>query len=64
MPAQDLILAGEVDPTREIALHDGTAASVGDIVITRRNDRRLRAGNDWVRNGARWTVTGPARTGR
>ncbi|WP_246853296.1 MobF family relaxase [Naasia sp. SYSU D00948] len=53
----DLILAGAIDATSEVALHDGTAASVGDIVLTRRNDRRLRAGKDWVRNGARWRVT-------
>ena len=27
------------------------------MIITRRNDRRLTAGRDWVRNGDRWTVT-------
>ncbi|GAA1061079.1 hypothetical protein GCM10009573_25060 [Agromyces bracchium] len=52
----ELILEGRVDATREVALHDGTAASVGDTVITRRNDRRRRAGGGWVRNGDRWTV--------
>lgn len=52
----ELILEGRVDATREVTLHDGTAASVGDTVITRRNDRRLRAGGGWVRNGDRWTV--------
>lgn len=53
----DLILAGIVDANREVSLDGGTTASVGDTVITRRNDRRLRAGRSWVRNGDRWTVT-------
>ncbi|RAD62752.1 TrwC relaxase, partial [Burkholderia multivorans] len=39
-------------------LNDGTAAGVGDAIITRRNDRRLRNGKDWVRNGDTWTITG------
>lgn len=52
----DGILDGRVDALREASLHDGTAASVGDTVITRRNDRRLRAARTWVRNGDRWTV--------
>jgi conjugative relaxase-like TrwC/TraI family protein len=53
----DLILDGAVDARREVELHDGAHAAVGDTVITRRNDRRLRAGRGWVRNGDRWTVT-------
>ncbi|SJN15702.1 transfer protein homolog TraA [Microbacterium esteraromaticum] len=53
----DLILDGTLDARREIELHDGTAASIGDTVITRRNDRRLRTGRNWVRNGDRWTIT-------
>jgi ATP-dependent exoDNAse (exonuclease V) alpha subunit len=53
----DLILDGAVDARREVELHDGTYAAVGDTVITRHNDRRLRAGRGWVRNGDRWTVT-------
>lgn len=53
----DLILDGAVDARREVTLHDGTRAAVGDSVITRRNDRRLHAGRGWVRNGDRWTVT-------
>lgn len=52
----ELILEGRVDATREVTLDDGTAASVGDTIITRRNDRRRRAGGGWVRNGDRWTV--------
>ncbi len=37
---------------------DGNRASVGDVIITRRNDRRLRlTATDWVKNGDRWTIT-------
>jgi hypothetical protein len=53
----DRIIDGTVNPTRELALHDGTAVSEGDLVITRENDRRLRNGRTWVRNGSRWIVT-------
>ena len=53
----DLILDGTISPSREVTLTDGTSAGVGDLIITRRNDRRLRNGKDWVRNGARWKVT-------
>ncbi|WP_327017483.1 MobF family relaxase [Cryobacterium sp. MP_3.1] len=59
----ELILEGRVDALREIALHDGTRAAVGDTVITRRNDRRLRAAKSWVRNGDRWTVISVHRKG-
>ena len=39
-------------------LADGNWASVGDVIITRRNDRRLRlTATDWVKNGDRWTIT-------
>jgi conjugative relaxase-like TrwC/TraI family protein len=42
----------------EARLRDGTHASVGDVVLTRRNDRRLGVSStDWVKNGDRWTVT-------
>lgn len=56
----DLILAGKIKPGREVKLAEGTSAGVGDTIITRRNDRRLRTGNgrDWVRNGESWTITG------
>ena len=40
-----------------VSLHDGLVAGVGDRVITRRNDRRLRTGDGHVRNGALWHVT-------
>jgi len=39
-------------------LADGNRASVGDLIITRSNDRRLRlTATDWVKNGDRWTIT-------
>lgn len=42
----------------EVNLADGTQASEGDLVITRRNDRRLHTmRGGWVRNGDRWRVT-------
>ncbi|NOJ61643.1 MobF family relaxase [Arthrobacter sp. 260] len=52
----DLILDGTLKPGREIELNDGTTAGVGDMIITRRNDRRLRNGKDWIRNGDTWIV--------
>jgi ATP-dependent exoDNAse (exonuclease V) alpha subunit len=42
----------------EVRLADGNRASIGDVIITRRNDRRLRlTTTDWVKNGDRWTIT-------
>jgi conjugative relaxase-like TrwC/TraI family protein len=42
----------------EVALADGNRASVGDVIITQANDRRLRlTATDWVKNGDRWTIT-------
>ena len=42
----------------EVSLADGNQASVGDVIITRSNDRRLRlTATDWVKNGDRWTIT-------
>lgn len=53
-----------MNSAREVALHDGTAASAGDLVITRHNDRRLRNGRTWVRNGSQAGSSPPsARTG-
>jgi len=41
-----------------VSLADGNRASVGDVIITRANDRRLRlTATDWVKNGDRWTIT-------
>ncbi|MDR6049344.1 hypothetical protein, partial [Escherichia coli] len=39
--ARDHRLQGAPRPAGEVALSDGNHASVGDVVITRRNDRRL-----------------------
>jgi hypothetical protein len=45
-------------PGHEVQLADGNQASVGDVIITRNNDRRLRlSASDWVKNGDRWTIT-------
>jgi conjugative relaxase-like TrwC/TraI family protein len=52
------IHSGLISAGRDAVLRDDARASAGDVVITRRNDRRLRVGlNGWVRNGDRWTVT-------
>lgn len=53
----DLIRNGTLKPGPEIILSDGSMAGVGDTIITRRNDRRLRHRHDWVRNGQTWTIT-------
>ncbi|MFA5607274.1 MAG: MobF family relaxase [Leucobacter sp.] len=53
----DLILDGTLHPSREVELNGGSLAGVGDTIITRRNDRRLRTKDTWVRNGARWQIT-------
>jgi conjugative relaxase-like TrwC/TraI family protein len=48
----------------EAALPDGNRASVGDVIITRANDRRLRpTPTDWVKNGDRWTITAVSTNG-
>jgi hypothetical protein len=48
----------------EVSLADGNRASIGDVIITRSNDRRLRlTATDWVKNGDRWTITGIGRRG-
>ncbi len=54
--AERLLFDGAVDG-REIPLAEGNSASVGDLVITRRNDRALRTSRGgWVKNGERWRV--------
>jgi conjugative relaxase-like TrwC/TraI family protein len=43
---------------QEVRVGDGNSASVGDVIITRSNDRRLRlTATDWVKNGDRWMIT-------
>lgn len=41
-----------------VELHDGLVAGVGDRVVTRRNNRRLRTADGFVRNGNLWDVVG------
>ena len=53
----DLVTAGHVS-TEGVEVSGGATAGVGDLVITRENDRRLMAGGRWVRNGDRWIITG------
>ena len=55
---------GETEASREVALRDGTRASVGDLIITRQNHRSIRAlRGGWVKNGDRWRVTDVAADG-
>ena len=61
--ARDDRLNGDV-PDAVVCLADGNRASVGDVIITRSNDRRLRlTATDWVKNGDRWTITRIGRSG-
>jgi ATP-dependent exoDNAse (exonuclease V) alpha subunit len=61
--AQDHRLAGTT-PGREVELADGNTVSLGDLIITRSNDRRVPISTtDWVKNGDRWTVLNLTRTG-
>jgi ATP-dependent exoDNAse (exonuclease V) alpha subunit len=61
--AQNHRLAGTV-PGRQVELADGIQASVGDLIITRSNERRLPiSATDWVKNGDRWIILNLTRTG-
>jgi len=52
------------EATADVPLADGNQASVGDVIITRSNDRRLRlTATDWVKNGDRWTITHVSKQG-
>ncbi|GAB3934114.1 hypothetical protein GCM10029976_042600 [Kribbella albertanoniae] len=52
----DRITTGEVEPDG-IELHDGTHVGLGDHIVTRLNNRRLRYGTTgFVQNGDHWTV--------
>ena len=54
---------GELEPTTATRI-DGDWAMVGDIVVTRRNDRQLRTTvGEPVRNRERWTITNTSDTG-
>jgi conjugative relaxase-like TrwC/TraI family protein len=52
----DRVAEGEVAGVG-VEVAGGGTAGVGDLVVTRQNDRRLSTGQGWVRNGDRWTVT-------
>ncbi|MEU4293210.1 MobF family relaxase [Kribbella sp. NPDC026596] len=52
----DRVNTGEVEPNG-IVLHDGNHVGLGDHIVTRLNNRRLRIGQrGFVQNGNRWTV--------
>ena len=54
--AERLLLDGAADG-HEVELGDGSRASIGDVVITRRNERTLRtSAGGWVKNGDRWRI--------
>ncbi|AZH80465.1 conjugal transfer protein [Microbacterium sp. Y-01] len=53
----DRVLDGHVTADG-VRLADGTLAGTGDVIITRKNDRRLSTrGGSWVKNGDRWHIT-------
>lgn len=53
----DKIAVGIVDTRREARLHDGIRAGVGDVIVTRENNRDLPLSlTDFVKNGDRWQV--------
>ena len=58
------ILDGDTRASTEVRLIDGSHASEGDLIITRRNDRRLKPlRGGWVRNGDRWQILNVGRDG-
>lgn len=56
---RDRVAGGQVEPDG-ILLRDGNQAGVGDLVVTRQNQRVLtvHGGRDFVKNGDLWQVTG------
>lgn len=57
------VLEGRADRDGDVPLADDSTATVGDRVVTRRNDRRLRTPDGFVRNGALWDVVATAPDG-
>jgi ATP-dependent exoDNAse (exonuclease V) alpha subunit len=56
----DRVADGRVEPGG-VGLHDGSVAGIGDLIVTRRNDRRITTGPSeaaFVKNRDRWQVTG------
>ncbi|MFI7510873.1 MobF family relaxase [Micromonospora aurantiaca] len=63
--ARDILLrAGFIRTGPAVRLRDGNHASVGDIIVTRRNDRRLGAGGAFVANRDQWRVVAVTRRGQ
>jgi ATP-dependent exoDNAse (exonuclease V) alpha subunit len=61
---QSLIMTGELDINAPWFKAGGSLMFVGDEVVTRRNDRRLRTDRDlMVKNRDRWTITDVHRDG-
>jgi DNA primase catalytic core len=55
--ADRLASTKDTEPRPTVRLLDGNRASAGDIVVTRRNSRRLPiTRTNWVKNGDRWRV--------
>ncbi|WP_275003234.1 MobF family relaxase [Promicromonospora iranensis] len=63
------VTRGEVEEDG-VVLHDENRAGIGDVIVTRLNNRHLRAehddghidwGRDWVKNGDLWRVTARSR---
>ena len=52
----DRVAAGEV-ASEGVVLANGAVAGVGDLVVTRQNNRQLVTGRGWVKNGDEWVVT-------
>ena len=52
----DRVAAGEV-AEEGVTTANGSVVGVGDVVVTRQNDRRLVTGRGWVKNGDEWIVT-------
>ncbi len=52
----DRVATGDVQPDGP-QTSTGVVIGVGDLVITRQNNRRLAAGSGWVKNGDQWVVT-------
>jgi hypothetical protein len=57
------VLSGHARPDGGVQLHDGLVGTVGDRIVTRRNDRRLRTDDGYVRNGTLWHITATHRDG-
>jgi conjugative relaxase-like TrwC/TraI family protein len=58
----DRVAAGQV-LAEGLSVADGQTAGVGDLVVTRENNRSLTTGRRWVKNGDRWTVTATSQDG-